>query len=137
MARSSAGTEHLGLENMSDGQLREVIQHARDMLARRIQERMDEFRMLAREAGFEVSLTKMGESGGRRRRRTIDGEGAADRRGTVAAKYRNPDNLTETWSGRGRKPRWVKEQLASGKSLESLLIPVSGEERKEEASAEA
>jgi DNA-binding protein H-NS len=122
MTRSSAGTEHLGLENMSDGQLREVIQHARDMLARRIQERMDEFRMLAREAGFEISLTKMGESGGRRRRRSTDGESTADRRGAVAAKYRNPDNPAESWSGRGRKPKWVADKIAGGKSLDDLLI---------------
>ena len=29
-------------------------------------------------------------------------------------KYRNPANLTETWSGRGRKPRWYDALIASG-----------------------
>ncbi|WP_225784321.1 H-NS family nucleoid-associated regulatory protein [Xenophilus sp. Marseille-Q4582] len=38
-----------------------------------------------------------------------------------AAKYRSPTG--ETWSGgRGRKPRWVVEALAAGKSLEEFEI---------------
>src|SRR5580692_6138667 len=28
-------------------------------------------------------------------------------RGSVAPKYRNPDNPAETWAGRGLKPRWL------------------------------
>jgi DNA-binding protein H-NS len=125
MARSPAGMEHLDLENMSDGQLRELMQHARETLARRIQERMDEFKMLAREAGFEVTLTKIGV-GGERRRRRRSGDGADgggdDRRREVSPKYRNPDNASETWSGRGRKPRWLEERLAKGAPLEDFAI---------------
>ena len=38
-----------------------------------------------------------------------------------AAKYRGPTG--ETWSGgRGRKPRWVTEALAAGKSLSEFEI---------------
>lgn len=49
--------------------------------------------------------------------------GAKTRRGgTVAPKYANPDDATQTWTGRGRKPRWVQENLDGGKSLEDLLI---------------
>ena len=40
----------------------------------------------------------------------------------VAPKYRHPDNPAVTWSGRGRQPSWIKEGLASGKSLEDYLI---------------
>ena len=58
MARTPAGLEHVQLDNMTDGELRELIEHARERLSRRIQERLQEFRALAREAGFEVSLTK-------------------------------------------------------------------------------
>jgi DNA-binding protein H-NS len=29
----------------------------------------------------------------------------------VFPKYQNPKNPAETWSGRGRQPLWVKEQL--------------------------
>ena len=48
---------------------------------------------------------------------------AAKRRSAAAktAKYRGPNG--ETWSGgRGRKPRWVTEALASGKTLEDLEV---------------
>jgi DNA-binding protein H-NS len=38
----------------------------------------------------------------------------------VPVKYRNPDNPVLTWSGRGKRPAWVNEALASGKSLEDL-----------------
>ncbi|MDN0075117.1 H-NS histone family protein [Crenobacter sp. SG2303] len=40
----------------------------------------------------------------------------------VEAKYANPANPEQTWSGRGRKPVWVQEYLDSGKTLESLEI---------------
>ncbi|ECT3230440.1 H-NS histone family protein [Salmonella enterica subsp. enterica serovar Heidelberg] len=36
--------------------------------------------------------------------------------------YRNPANQWETWNGRGRKPRWVKEWLEKGHSLEELEV---------------
>lgn len=41
----------------------------------------------------------------------------------VAPKYRNPKNPSETWSGRGRKPRWLTVALTSvGAKLEDFLI---------------
>lgn len=42
-------------------------------------------------------------------------------RGAVAAKYRNPAS-GETWSGRGRAPRWLAEQLAKGRSRDEFLV---------------
>lgn len=43
-------------------------------------------------------------------------------RGKVAAKYANPDDPEATWTGRGRKPRWVQEALDGGKKLEDMEI---------------
>lgn len=40
------------------------------------------------------------------------------KKGTVKAKYRNPNDPTQQWSGRGRQPAWVKTWIESGKSLE-------------------
>lgn len=34
--------------------------------------------------------------------------------------YRNPDKPSQTWTGHGRRPRWITEQLSSGKRLEDL-----------------
>ena len=38
------------------------------------------------------------------------------------AKYRNPENPELTWSGRGKRPAWFASALASGVSLDELLI---------------
>lgn len=38
------------------------------------------------------------------------------------AKYENPDNPSQTWTGQGREPNWYKEWISSGKPLEKLEI---------------
>src|SRR5262249_4360262 len=43
-------------------------------------------------------------------------------RGRVAPKYRNPENPSETWTGRGRPPRWLAAELKRGGRLEDFLI---------------
>lgn len=40
----------------------------------------------------------------------------------VAPKYRNPADPTETWTGRGRQPRWMAALVAQGSSPEDFLI---------------
>src|SRR5437868_943330 len=109
---------------MNEAQLRELIQRAQEMLRERGTKRLEELRQLAREAGFEVSLTKIGESG-RKRGRPRTGERRAERgtdrrRRKVQPKYRNPENKSETWSGRGRQPKWVQMALAHDRKLEDL-----------------
>jgi len=42
--------------------------------------------------------------------------------GKVAPKYRNPANPTETWSGRGKQPRWLAAYTGNGRSVEEFLI---------------
>jgi DNA-binding protein H-NS len=43
-------------------------------------------------------------------------------RGKVAPKYRNPENPSETWAGRGLKPRWLTAAIKSGKKLDDFII---------------
>src|ERR1700757_2343736 len=40
----------------------------------------------------------------------------------VFPKYRNPDQPSETWAGRGKRPRWLVAQLGSGKRIEDFKI---------------
>jgi DNA-binding protein H-NS len=40
----------------------------------------------------------------------------------VHPKYRNPKDPAETWSGRGKQPRWLRAQLRSGKTVNDFLI---------------
>lgn len=53
----------------------------------------------------------------------------------VPPKYRNPDNPSETWAGRGAQPRWLTAALKGGKKLADFLIDKSaaGERRKRRA----
>jgi DNA-binding protein H-NS len=41
---------------------------------------------------------------------------------SVAPKYRNPENPSETWAGRGLKPRWLTAAIKAGKKLEDFGI---------------
>ena len=44
------------------------------------------------------------------------------KRGPVAPKYRDPSNAENTWTGRGRKPKWVEAFLNGGGRLEQITI---------------
>lgn len=52
----------------------------------------------------------------------ISGRGGKGKARTAgAAKYRDPAS-GKTWSGRGRRPRWVLDLEAQGKSLDAFKI---------------
>jgi DNA-binding protein H-NS len=40
----------------------------------------------------------------------------------VKPKYQNPANGAQTWTGRGRQPRWIAEGAANGKALDDFRI---------------
>ncbi|MBB5877132.1 MULTISPECIES: H-NS histone family protein [unclassified Xanthomonas] len=42
--------------------------------------------------------------------------------GKVPPKYRNPANAAETWTGRGKQPRWLADLVAKGKKVDDFLI---------------
>jgi DNA-binding protein H-NS len=42
--------------------------------------------------------------------------------GAVAPKYRNPANPKDTWTGRGKQPRWLAAETSKGRKLEEFLI---------------
>jgi DNA-binding protein H-NS len=54
----------------------------------------------------------------------IFGQGRAKNRrtGPVAPKYRNPADPAQTWSGRGKRPRWYNDALKAGKKEKDLAI---------------
>jgi DNA-binding protein H-NS len=47
----------------------------------------------------------------------------------VSPKYRNPTRPSETWAGRGKRPRWLTAQLRSGKKLDDFRIRPSSDRR--------
>jgi DNA-binding protein H-NS len=50
------------------------------------------------------------------------GKASALRGKKVKPKYRNPANRSETWTGRGLKPRWMVAAMKGGKKLEDFAI---------------
>lgn len=42
--------------------------------------------------------------------------------GKVAPKYRDPSNPENTWTGRGKQPRWLAAYTGDGRDLEEFLI---------------
>ena len=41
---------------------------------------------------------------------------------SVAPKYQHPEDHSQTWTGRGRKPKFVTEHVDNGGNLDDLLI---------------
>jgi DNA-binding protein H-NS len=52
----------------------------------------------------------------------LTGATVSRKRAPATAKYGNPANPSDTWSGRGRKPRWFEAALNAGKTPEDLAI---------------
>jgi DNA-binding protein H-NS len=69
---------------------------------------------------LESELSKLGRFQGAGRAKAAFGRGGA--RGSVAPKYRNPENASETWAGRGLKPRWLAAAIKAGNKLEDFAI---------------
>ena len=44
----------------------------------------------------------------------------------VHPKFRNPELPHQTWSGRGKQPKWVDVQLKTGKTLDDLALVPAG-----------
>jgi DNA-binding protein H-NS len=40
----------------------------------------------------------------------------------VFPKFFNPEDRSQTWAGRGKRPRWLTEQLKSGRHLDDFRI---------------
>ena len=100
----------MALKTMSIDKLMKLKGEIEDTLSAKISEQR---------RALEAELSKLG---GYQR-----GKKAIERRGSpVAAKYRNPENPSETWAGRGLRPRWLAAALKSGKKIEDFAIAAPG-----------
>jgi DNA-binding protein H-NS len=77
-------------------------------------------KMSERRRELETELSKLAQFGDRGGKAAKYGRGGP--KGSVAPKYRNPQNPSETWAGRGLKPRWLAAAIKSGKTLDDFLI---------------
>jgi DNA-binding protein H-NS len=79
---------------------------------------------LAKSHGYSLEEAVGGAAPAKRGRKAAGKPGPKPGRklGKVPPKYRNPANPAETWTGRGKQPRWLAEQVGKGKKVEDFLI---------------
>ena len=104
----------IDLSTLSLEQLKDLLPAAQERVTELEQEKRQQALEKMEAAAAEVGMTPA---------ELLKHFGVAGRPKKVAkAKYRNPDNASQTWTGRGRKPEWVKVWLEAGKELEALAI---------------
>ena len=93
------------LDKLSVNELMELRQRVDLMIVakkdRKRAELKEKLANLAKEEGY--SIAELYNGGSARK------PGRPARTTGLAAKYQHPDNPSMTWSGRGRKPNWVKD----------------------------
>jgi DNA-binding protein H-NS len=95
------------LEKMPTGKLESLRAEVEAMIASKVAARRQELQSQLSE------LLEISGNGGR---------GGPNKARSVAAKYRNPKNADEVWSGRGRMPLWLGAQIKAGKDREDFLV---------------
>ena len=100
-------------EQYSDEDLREIGKIVEQELVDRKDRHRREIAQQIRELAATIGMTPD---------EVLSSEANPKKRSPIAPKYQDPDDLNRTWSGRGRKPTWVLEQLAAGKTMQDLEI---------------
>jgi len=90
----------------------DVERAIKDRQQQDVQKAREQILAIAKEAG--VSVEELLSNGGTR---TKKGNGKK-----VEAKYENPKDTSQTWTGRGRQPRWMADAMANGKKPDDFLI---------------
>jgi len=108
----------MDLSNLSLGDLRNLQEQIKQEMKKRevqeVQKAREQILAIAQSVG--VPLKDLISSSGR------GNKSAGGNAGSVAVRYRNPDNASQQWTGRGRQPKWVKEWVEGGKSLDKLRV---------------
>jgi DNA-binding protein H-NS len=107
----------MDLSNLSLGDLRNLQEQIKQEMKKRevqeVQKAREQILAIAQSVGMPLKdLISATGRGGKVGANT----------GTVAVRYRNPDNASQQWTGRGRQPKWVKEWVEGGKSLDQLRV---------------
>ena len=102
------------LEKMSYAELAEMERRIERLKA----QKQDEERAAVRE-----KITAVAKEHGFDIRELLDGRRRGRGKGSVAVKYRDPSNPENTWTGRGRMPRWMAAATKGGRARkEDFLI---------------
>lgn len=109
--------------NLSERELQSVITKAQKELEKKKSKEnkavIAEIKKLAASIGLSVTLTEKGSKA------TAPAKKASPKKSTrakVPPKYRNPADASQTWTGRGLKPKWLQAALQAGGSLDDFKI---------------
>jgi DNA-binding protein H-NS len=110
----------MDLSNLSLGDLRNLQEQVKQEMKKREQQEVQKAReqIIAIAQSVGLPLKDLMSANARGGKAAPAGGGT----GSVAVSYRNPDNSSQQWTGRGRQPKWVKEWVEGGKSLDSLRV---------------
>ena len=117
----------MDLTSLSDDKLSTLILEAQAEQQTRFERRKAEllasFRTQAEALGLDPAAlaSAFRKRGSARAHASGDGDG----RSAVRPKYRNPKNPSETWAGRGAKPKWYEAHVKAGGKVDDLLIPAA------------
>jgi len=102
---ASVNVDKMSLKDLVEleGKVQKAIGVARDRERVEVKQALS---ALAEKRGFSVSELFGGRGRGK----------------SSAAKYANPDNRAETWTGRGRKPNWLVAKLSKGAKMTDFTI---------------
>ncbi len=102
------------LHELSETELSVVIDNAqkalRDRQEGKRKEGIAQIREIAAAIGVNVEITDQGKPSSPRKG------------GKVAIKYQNPANPSNHWTGRGMKPKWLRELIEQGRKLEEFEL---------------
>jgi DNA-binding protein H-NS len=71
---------------------------------------------------LEDRLTLLNRAGGRATDRKSTETSSRRQYPIVHPKFRNPDEPSQTWTGRGKQPRWLVAKLRSGSEIDDFRI---------------
>lgn len=113
-----------GLSTKELSALIKVAQKQRSLVAKRvpITKVRNALIKAAKAEGYSIEELFGAEVPTRGRKPSKPGPKPGRKLGKVPPKYRNPANTKETWTGRGKRPRWLAELVESGKRVEDFLI---------------
>lgn len=101
------------ISNLNQKQLNDLIAKAETRKKDMRQDKLAKLRVKVNDMIKAEGYTFEDVFGGRRKTR---------RTGKIPPKFFNPSNPAETWSGRGKRPRWFNAALKAGKKDKDLLI---------------
>ena len=114
------------LDDMSTPELLELREQIQAALASKRQELQRQIEELSKLDVAGASDIRVGSRGQRARvaapSRRANGRAHPLKGRTVAPKYRDPDNPSQTWAGRGQAPRWLTAYEAQGRKRDEFLI---------------